>query len=54
MKTELVKKQSIKIIFATISMMHLQKWNETRKQQRKTKKLQLGPKYEEMQNTMKM
>lgn len=54
MKTELEKNKSIKIIFATISTMHLQKWNETRKQQRKTKKLQLGTKYEEMQNTMKM
>ncbi len=48
-----MKNKSIKTIFATIPAMPLQKVNETRKQQRKTKKLQLGPKYEEMQNINK-
>lgn len=52
MKTKLEKNKSIKIIFATIPTIHLQKWNETRKQQRKTKYLQLETKYEEMQNTI--
>lgn len=49
-ETKLEKNKSIKIIFATIPTMNLQKWNETRKQQKRTKYLQLEERYEEMQN----
>lgn len=48
-----MKNKSIKTIFATIPAMPLQKVNETRKSQRKTREFLLETKYQEMLNINK-
>lgn len=48
-----MKNKSIKTIFATIPTMPLQKVNETRKSQRKTREFLLETKYQEMLNINK-
>lgn len=48
-----MKNESIKTIFATIPAMPLQKVNETRKSQRKTREFLLERKYQEMLNINK-